>query len=142
MNKFFGSSSYAIVGASQDRSKYGNKVLRWYQTHLPSTPLHPVNPKAAAANQKIEGLEVIESLEKLSSPEATSISIITPPYATLQTLKLAQKLDIPYMWLQPGSEDAAVAEYVRKENMTDRVIMGGPCILVSGASLLDKQAKL
>ncbi|NTW85299.1 MAG: CoA-binding protein, partial [Holophagaceae bacterium] len=30
---FLASDSFAVVGASVDRSKYGNKVLRCYQQH-------------------------------------------------------------------------------------------------------------
>lgn len=41
--RFFASSRYAVVGASTDRAKFGNKVLRWYQAHgLPVSPINPV----------------------------------------------------------------------------------------------------
>jgi predicted CoA-binding protein len=47
----------------------------------------------------------------------------------------AKDLSIPALWLQPGAEDDAVVEYV-KENMADRVIYGGPCILVEGDGII------
>lgn len=40
---FISSKSFAVLGASADRSKYGNKVLLWYQSHgLDVVPIHPV----------------------------------------------------------------------------------------------------
>ncbi|KAJ3513913.1 hypothetical protein NLJ89_g2687 [Agrocybe chaxingu] len=50
---------------------------------------------------------------------------------TLGILQQAKELDVPALWLQPGAEDEAVVEYI-KENLADRVIYGGPCILVQG----------
>jgi predicted CoA-binding protein len=53
---------------------------------------------------------------------------------TLGVLKLAKEYDIPAIWLQPGAHDDAVVEYV-KEHLSDRVIYGGPCVLVEGDDL-------
>jgi uncharacterized protein len=40
---FISSPKFAVFGASIDRSKYGNKVLRFYQQHkLEVTPINPV----------------------------------------------------------------------------------------------------
>jgi CoA binding domain len=40
---FISSPKFAVLGASIDRSKYGNKVLRFYQQHeLEVIPVNPV----------------------------------------------------------------------------------------------------
>ena len=49
-------------------------------------------------------------------------------------LQQAKELGIPALWLQPGAEDDAVLAYI-KENLADRAIYGGPCILVEGDSI-------
>ena len=54
---------------------------------------------------------------------------------TLGILEQAKALSIRALWLQPGAEDEAVVQYI-KENLADRVIYGGPCILVEGDSIL------
>ncbi len=39
IERFLAGAPHAVVGASSDRSKYGNKVLRAFQQHAhPSTP--------------------------------------------------------------------------------------------------------
>ncbi|EAU91083.1 hypothetical protein CC1G_03251 [Coprinopsis cinerea okayama7 len=124
-NKFLSSPYYAVIGASKDQTKYGTKVLKWYQAReYKVTPLHP-------KESELEGLATLKSVSDLPNPKETSISIVTPPKVTLGALQLAKELDVPALWLQPGAEDEAVIEYI-KENLADRVIYGGPCLLVSG----------
>lgn len=56
-------------------------------------------------------------------------------------LQDARKLGIRNIWIQPGGEDKEVINYV-KENAGDlNVILGGPCILVDGPSLLRNYRK-
>lgn len=54
---------------------------------------------------------------------------------TLDLLKQAKELGIPALWLQPGAEDEKVIEFA-KENLSDKVILGGPCILVQGDGII------
>ena len=40
---FFKSTKFAVVGASSDKSKFGNKLLRWYMDRkLEVVPINPV----------------------------------------------------------------------------------------------------
>ena len=55
---------------------------------------------------------------------------------TLAILEQAKELQVPALWLQPGAEDAAVANYINENEMADRVVYGGPCILVQGDNVL------
>jgi len=123
---FLGSPTFAVVGASKDQNKYGTKVLNWYKAR--SLNVIPVHPK----EKELEGLETLRSIAELPSPQETSISIITPPKVTLGILEQAKDLSIPFLWLQPGAEDQSVTEYIKNNGLSDRVIYGGPCILVEG----------
>lgn len=76
----------------------------------------------------------------MSHPTQTSLSIITPPKVTLQVLKDAKELGIQHIWIQPGGEDKDVINFV-KDNQLNNVILGGPCILVKGPSLLQYRNK-
>ena len=49
LDKFFASEAFGVVGASANRDKYGNKVLRVYLQH--GKKVIPVNPR----EQEIEG---------------------------------------------------------------------------------------
>ena len=61
---------HAVVGASRDRSKFGNKVLRAYLRH--EMPVFAVNPREEG---EIEGVPVFPSLAALPEP-VHGISII------------------------------------------------------------------
>ncbi|KAG6920159.1 hypothetical protein DXG01_004925 [Tephrocybe rancida] len=123
---FLATPTFAVVGASKDQTKVGNRILRWYQTRdLDAIPVHPKEPE-------LEGIKTITDISELSSPSTTALSIITPPRITLAVLKKAKELNVPSYWIQPGAEDDAVLKYVEENGLTDRVIHGGPCILVLG----------
>ena len=118
---FLASTCFAVVGASTDRSKYGNKVLRCYmQNHRKA---YPVNPKAP----EVEGLRAYPSLAAL--PERVpAISVITPPPATEQVVREAHAAGVKHVWMQPGAEsDEAIRA---AEALGMNVIAGGPCVLV------------
>jgi predicted CoA-binding protein len=119
--EFLAQSRFAVVGASTDRTKYGNKVLRCYLQH--GRDAVPVNPKDAV----VEGLAAVKSLAEIQPPPE-AVSIITPPKVTEAVVEEAGKLGIKHLWMQPGAEsDAAVA---RARAFGMNVIAGGPCLLV------------
>jgi len=119
---FLAEGPYAVVGASTDRSKYGNKVLRCYQQH--GREVYPVNPTAS----EVEGLQAYPELGGLPLP-VPSVSIITPPLITERVVEAAAGAGVKRVWMQPGSESPeAVA---RAEALGLEVIAGGPCLLVA-----------
>ena len=118
---FLQGSPFAVVGASSNRGKYGNKVLRAYQQR--SLPVFPINPTA----NEIEGLRAYPDLASL--PERVhGVSIITPPAVTLRIVEEAGKLNIRHLWMQPGAESDEAVE--RAQELGIQVISGGPCLLV------------
>ncbi|KAL0570537.1 hypothetical protein V5O48_011419 [Marasmius crinis-equi] len=123
---FLSSPYFAVAGASKIQSKYGTKVLKWYLGR--GLKVQPVHPREA----ELEGIKTIRSLEALPSPTETSLSIITPPPVTLNILKQVESLSIPYVWLQPGAEDAQVIKFIEENSMENNVVYGGPCILRDG----------
>jgi len=121
IKKFFKSEAFGVVGASSQRHKFGNKILRCYQqNNLRAIPVHP-------AEKNIEGLDCVASVADL--PEhVNSISIITPPQITEQVVTLALEKGIENIWMQPGSEsDKAVATC---QERGVNLISGGTCLLV------------
>lgn len=118
---FMASGPYAVVGASTDREKYGNKVLRAYQQR--GQEVYPVNPRA----EEIEGLKAYPSLAAVPA-RLRAVSIITPPKVTEQVVKEAAAAGAKFVWMQPGAESP---EAVRTaEDLGLEVIAGGPCYLV------------
>ncbi|GJE90017.1 CoA-binding protein [Phanerochaete sordida] len=126
---FLSAPKYAVVGASKDQTKFGTKVLKWYLARdKDATPIHP-------KEDELEGVATLRTLAELPEPTQTSVSIITPAKVTLELLQQAKELGVPALWLQPGAEDAAVVAYI-KENLADRTVYGGPCILVEGDGVM------
>ncbi|CAO3573265.1 unnamed protein product [Mortierella alpina] len=90
---------FAVVGASSNRAKFGNKVLRWYIDN--GYTAVPVNPKEDA----IESVACVRSLSALpGSPSEYHVSIVTPPSVTQSVLEEAHKNGIKRVWLQPNVE--------------------------------------
>jgi predicted CoA-binding protein len=120
-DKFFASKAFGVVGASANRDKYGNKVLRVYLHH--NMRVIPVNPR----EKEIEGVPCVAGIPELPS-EVKSISVITPPAVTEQVVEMAIAKGIENIWMQPGAESPVAVDSCRKNNIN--VIADGSCILV------------
>ncbi len=121
IQSFLASGPFAVVGASTDRSKYGNKVLRCYQQH--GKEVYPINPKAP----EVEGLKAYPSLSALPV-KVPAISVITPPATTEQVVREAAAAGVTHIWMQPGAESPQAVALA--ESLGLSVIAGGPCLLV------------
>lgn len=120
-NRTPGDALFAVVGASLDREKYGNKVLRCYQQH--DYKVVGVNPKAT----EVEGADCFKDLASIDEA-VHGVSIITPPSVTAKVVEEAARLGIEHVWMQPGAESDEAIE--RAEALGLNVIAGGPCLLV------------
>lgn len=122
INKFFTSEAYAVVGASSNREKYGNKVLRVYlQKHK---KVYPINPH----EKSIEGVDCLPDIKSLPT-NVKSISIITPPSVTEKVVVEAIAKGIKNIWMQPGAENNEAIKLCETNGIN--VIAKGPCILVT-----------
>ena len=121
IQQFLASPAFGVVGASANRHKYGNKVLRCYQQH--GRKVIPVNPNAA----EIEGIPCAATISDLP-PDVESISMITPPEVTAKLVPLALERGIKNIWMQPGAEHPDAVALCRKQGIN--VIADGSCVLV------------
>ncbi|QEM69697.1 CoA-binding protein [Geobacter sp. FeAm09] len=121
IDTFLTSPAFGVVGASQNRSKYGNKVLRCYLQH--GYGAIPVNPN----EQEIEGVACVAAIGDLP-PEVKSISMITPPEVTARLVPLALEQGIENIWMQPGAEHPEAVALCRQRQVN--VIADGSCLLV------------
>lgn len=119
---FLSASAFAVAGASQDRSKYGNKVFR--EIIGSGRTAYPLNPSAS----DVEGYPAFASIADLPVvPE--SLSIVTPPRVTRQVIQQAIEAGVKNVWMQPGAEDSEGSQAAREAGLN--VIDDGSCILVS-----------
>lgn len=122
LQAFLDQGSFAVVGASLDRTKYGNKVLRCYQQH--ALPVVAVNPKG----QDVEGATGFASL-KLVPETVKAVSVVAPPQAAKAIVADALARGIRHLWFQPGAEEAEASAAARAAGA--HVIDDGSCLLVA-----------
>lgn len=118
---FFSARAFGVVGASANRQKFGNKVLRCYLQNGKTAV--PVNPN----EREIEGVACVASINELPA-EVTSISMITSPAVTVQLVPLAIMKGIKNVWMQPGAEHPEALLLCREHGIN--VIADGSCVLV------------
>lgn len=88
--------SIAVLGASSDRSKYGNQAVRAYLSQ--GWTVYPVNPKAA----KIEGLTSYPTIADVPTP-VDRASLYVPPAIGIQLLEAIRARGAKELWVNPGS---------------------------------------
>jgi predicted CoA-binding protein len=93
----------AVIGASNDRTKFGNRAVRAYQQQ--GYTVLPINPH----EQEVEGLRAYRSV--LDAPGAIDLaSFYVPPEIGEQVINEVAQKGITEVWLNPGSEsDALIA---------------------------------
>ena len=88
--------SIAIVGASNDRSKYGNRAVRTYQAL--GWAVYPVNPKEA----EVEGIPAFKSIADVPGPIERA-SLYVPPAVGIGLLDAISACRVKELWVNPGS---------------------------------------
>lgn len=91
----------AIIGASSDRRKFGNKAVRAFLQQ--GYEVFPVNPK----EEIIEGLKVFKTIGDVPV-RPQKISVYLPPAVLLSVLPDIAAKGCDEFWLNPGTESAAV----------------------------------
>src|ERR1017187_3283220 len=91
----------AIIGASADRAKFGNKAVRAFLRQ--GYTVYPVNPKAA----RIEGLPAFKSIAEVPV-RPNLVSVYLPPPVLLKILPDIAAKGCDELWLNPGTESDEV----------------------------------
>ena len=91
----------AVIGASADPTKYGNKAVRAYKQQ--GYQVFPVNPKVT----ELEGLPVFPSISVVPV-RPNLVSVYLPPSVLLEILPEIAAKGCDELWLNPGTESAEV----------------------------------
>jgi len=104
--------SVAILGASADRSKFGNKAVRAFLAR--GYDVYPVNPKGG----EVEGLAVLKSLAEIPADvKLDRISVYLPPAVGLRSLPEIVARGCGELWLNPGSESDELVEAAEEQGL-------------------------
>ena len=100
----------AVVGASSDRSKFGNKALRAFQAE--GHTVIPINPN----EREVEGLKTYASV--LDVPEPIDMATVyVQPEVALDLLAEFEQKQIPEIWINPGAESAELVAEAKKRKL-------------------------
>jgi predicted CoA-binding protein len=97
----------AVIGASGDRKKYGNKCVRAYKAA--GWTVFPVNPNV----DTVEGIQAFPSIQDVPD-DIERISVYVPP--KLGKTMIAEWVDKQHqeLWLNPGAADAELLREARE----------------------------
>lgn len=90
-------ASIAIIGASSDRSKFGNKAVRAYREK--GFEVFPINPK----EKEIEGLKCYKSVLDINK-KVDFASLYLPPNIGVKVISEIAKKGIRQIYINPGAE--------------------------------------
>lgn len=91
----------AVIGASKNRDKFGNKALRAYQSQ--GYEVYPINPR----EESIEGLDCYPSVSEVQG-ELDIVSVYVAPEVLAEILPEIAAKGCRELWLNPGSESERV----------------------------------
>jgi uncharacterized protein len=94
----------AVVGASADRLKYGNKAVRAFRDA--GWTVFPIHPTLA----EVEGIAAYPSLDSVPLHELDQVSLYVPPKIGAQILDQVARKDVGEVWLNPGSDSPEILD--------------------------------
>lgn len=100
----------AVVGASADRRKFGNKALRAFQAE--GYTVIPINPN----EREVEGIATYASV--LDVPGAIDMATVyVQPDVAVRLLPELEQKGIPEIWVNPGAESDELLRDARRRKL-------------------------
>jgi hypothetical protein len=100
------SKRVAIIGASNDRNKYGNKALRAFANQ--GYTVFPINPH----EQEVEGHHAYASVLDVPG-EIDMATVYVPPRIGAGLMEELARKGVPEIWLNPGADGDEVLARAR-----------------------------
>lgn len=110
----------AVVGASNNRQKFGNRALRAFQAE--GHRVIPINPR----EREVEGLRTYASVLEVPDPIDIATVYVRPEVGARLLDEFARK-QIPEIWINPGAESLELIAEAKRLNLN--VIMA--CSIVA-----------
>ncbi|WP_231848608.1 CoA-binding protein [Thermotoga caldifontis] len=110
----------AIVGASEDRRKYGNKIVRDLLSK--GFEVYPINPRS----EVVEGIKCYRDVEELPK-DIDLIVFVVPPEIGIQVAEKAIRMGFKRLWFQPGAGSKQIEDLVKNNGVEYSI---GRCIMI------------
>ena len=100
----------AVIGASNDRRKFGNKALRAFAAE--GYKVIPINPNES----QVEGFATFPSVLDVTEP-IDMATVYVPPDIGLTLLPEFEQKGIKEIWINPGAEDDELMTEARRRKL-------------------------
>jgi uncharacterized protein len=100
----------AVVGASSDRNKFGNKALRAFKAE--GYTVIPINPN----EREVEGIKTFPSVLDVPHDIDMATVYVRPEIGQRLIAEFAEK-GIPEIWINPGAESDALLRDARERKL-------------------------
>lgn len=111
---------WAVVGVNEDRDKFGNRIYRRLRDR--GYEVYAINPGL----DTVEGDPCYHSLADLPKVPQV-VDMVVSPKIGKAVLDEAARLEIPYIWLQPGTHNEEILAQIDAKGLT--AVQG--CVLVA-----------
>lgn len=98
----------AIIGASNDRSKFGNKAVRAYQHQ--GWEIYPVHPSLT----EVEGLRAYTNLDAVPERYLDRVLFYVPPQVGVGVLDQISGKQVGEIWINPGAESPELLKHAEE----------------------------
>ena len=120
IEEFISQRIWAVVGASPNPAKYGNRIF--HNLVEAGYMVYAVKPNA----NEIGGHKVYPTLSDL--PEAAQVvDIVVPPKVTEQIVQECAQLGLSRVWMQPGAESKSAIDFCRQNGIA---VVYGVCAMI------------
>ncbi|MDA2931046.1 CoA-binding protein [Acidobacteria bacterium AH-259-O06] len=113
-------STIAIVGATDNPSKYGYVVYR--DLKRKGFTVYPVNPNRSS----VDGDKTFKRLGDIPE-QPTIVNVVVPPEVTSNILQQCLDLGLMNVWLQPGAESPENMSFLQRHDFN---YLANACIMV------------
>ncbi|MFQ5677665.1 MAG: CoA-binding protein [bacterium] len=113
-------TTIAVIGATDDRSKFGNVIYRDLKSKGYS--VYPVNPNRTT----VDGDTAYKSVINLPG-EPTIVNFVIHPSDTLKVLRQCFENGLMNVFVQPGAEDPEVLAFLQEHGFN---YVANDCIMV------------
>ena len=108
----------AVIGASRDRRKFGNKAVRAFRNR--GYDVAPVNPRCAGSHERIEGLPAYASVLDVPGRVDVATLYVWPEVGERVVEDVAAR-EIPELWVNPGAESDGLLARARALGIETRL---------------------
>ena len=112
----------AVVGASNNPEKFGNKIVKNLVER--GFEVYPINPK----EEQIEGLKAYASIKDLPSvPDL--VDLVLRSQIGIDVVKEAIEIGVKNIWVQPGAESDGIVDLLNSHSEINSVSQS--CIMIN-----------